>query len=129
MWLRQFLSELGFPPSTPTIIYEDNKSAINIIQHCNDKSRTNHMDIRYHYIRELDKDHHVSVTYRPSSQVTADILTKPLDSKLFLAHLHSLLGSLVILLYKLRSVSIIFSFTIFILYKYNINIVSCLHIF
>ena len=30
MWSRQFLSELGFPPSTPTIIYEDNKSAINI---------------------------------------------------------------------------------------------------
>ena len=62
------------------IIYEDNKSAINIIQNSNDKGRTKHMDIRYHYVRELVKDHHISVTYRPSSQMTADILTKPLDS-------------------------------------------------
>ena len=53
MWLRQFLSELGYPPSTPTVIYEDKKSAINIIQNGTDKGRTKHMDIRYHYIREL----------------------------------------------------------------------------
>jgi len=56
MWLRQFLTELGYPPSTPTIIYEDNKSAINIIHNGNDKGRTKHMDIRYHYIRELVQD-------------------------------------------------------------------------
>ena len=95
MWLRQFLSELGYPPSTPTIIYEDNNSAINIIQNGNDKGRTKHMDIRYQYIRELVQNRHISVTYRPSSQMTADILTKPLDSKLFLAHRTSLLGNLV----------------------------------
>ena len=53
------------------------------------------MDIRYHYIRELVKYQHISVTHRPSSQMTADILTKPLDSKLFLAHRNSLLGNLV----------------------------------
>ena len=46
MWLRQFSSELGYPPATPTIIYEDNKSAINIIQNGNDKGRTKRMDIR-----------------------------------------------------------------------------------
>ena len=67
-----------------------------IIQNGNDKGRTKHMDIRYHYIHELVKDQHISVTNRPSSLMTADILTKPLDSKLFLAHrLHSLLGNLV----------------------------------
>ena len=95
MWSRQFLSELGYPPSTPTIIYEDNKSAINITQNGNDKGRTKHMDIRYYCIRELVQNRHISVTYRPSSQMTADILTKPLDSKLFLAHRTALLGNLV----------------------------------
>ena len=65
MWLRQVLSELGFPTSTSTIIYEDNKSAINIIENGKEKGRTIHMDILYyHYIRELFKDHHISVTYR-----------------------------------------------------------------
>ena len=95
MWLRQFLSDLGYSPLTPTVIYEDNKSAINIIQNGNDKGRTKHMDIRYHYIRELVQYRHITVTYRPSSQITADILTKPLDAKLFLDHRKSLLGNLV----------------------------------
>ena len=38
MWL-QFL-ELGYPPTTPTIVHEDNKSAITIISNGNDKGRT-----------------------------------------------------------------------------------------
>ena len=84
MWLRQVLVELGFPPS-PTIIYEDNKSAINI---GNDKGRTKHMDI-HHYVRELIHHHHLSVLYRPTSTITADILTKPLDIKPFLTHHNS----------------------------------------
>ena len=51
MWLRHFLTELGYPPTTPTIIHEDNKSAIQIIQNGNDKGRTVHMDVRCHLTR------------------------------------------------------------------------------
>jgi len=59
MSLSQFLLEFGFPPSTPTIIYEDNKSAI--IHIGNDKGRTKHMDFSHHNIRELVKDQHLSL--------------------------------------------------------------------
>ena len=51
MWLRQFLEELGYPQTTPTTVHEDNKSTITIISNGNDRGRTKHMDIRYHYIR------------------------------------------------------------------------------
>ena len=51
MWLRQFLEELGYPPLTPTIVHEDNKSTITIISNGNNNDRTKHMDIRYHYVR------------------------------------------------------------------------------
>ena len=51
MWLRQFLVELGYLLATPAILYEDNKSAIHIVQNGNDKGRTKHMDIGYHYVR------------------------------------------------------------------------------
>jgi len=76
MWLRQFLSELGFPLSSPTIIDEDNKSAINVIHNNSyDKGRTKLIDIRHHNIRELVKDQHLSITYRPRSLAYLDQTT------------------------------------------------------
>ena len=56
MWLRQFLTELGYPPPTPTTLFEDNKSAIQIVHNNNDRGRTKHMDVRCHLIRELVKN-------------------------------------------------------------------------
>jgi hypothetical protein len=95
MWLRQLLNELGYPPTTSTILYEDNKSAIHIVQNGNDKGRTKHMDVRYHLLRDLVKDKIIHVEYMSTENMTADILTKPLDSKLFHKHQTSLLGHLV----------------------------------
>jgi hypothetical protein len=95
LWLRQLLEELGYSLTGPTTLYEDNKSAIHIVQNGNDKGRTKHMDVRYHLIRDLVKNKTINVTYMPTESMTADILTKPLDSKLFLTHQASLLGHLV----------------------------------
>jgi len=95
LWLRQLLQELGYSLPGPTILYEDNKSAIHIVQNGNDKGRTKHMDVRYHLIRDLVQNKTINVTYMPTESMTADILTKPLDSKLFLTHQASLLGHLV----------------------------------
>ena len=92
---RQFLSELGFHPSSLTVIFEDNKSAIHIVQYGNDKGRTKHMDVRYHLIRDLVKNNTIHVDYMPTETMFSDILTKPLDSKLFHTHQASLLGQLV----------------------------------
>ena len=61
MCLRQLLLELGFPPTTPTILYEDNKSAIHISENDNDRGWTKHMDIRYHLIRELIKTNVIKI--------------------------------------------------------------------
>jgi hypothetical protein len=95
MWLRQLLSELGYSPQQPTILYEDNKSAIQIVTNGNDKGRTKHMDVRYHLIRELVQSNTIQVKYMPTESMVADILTKPLDSKLFLKFQIELLGHLV----------------------------------
>ena len=39
IWLRQFLEELGYPPTIPTVVHVDNKSTITIISNGNDKVR------------------------------------------------------------------------------------------
>jgi hypothetical protein len=95
MWLRQLLTELGYSSKHPTLMYEDNKSAIQIVANGNDKGRTKHMDVRYHLIRELVQSNTIQVQYMPTESMVADILTKPLDSKLFLKFQTDLLGHLV----------------------------------
>ena len=92
LWMRQLLAELGYPLTISTVLYEDNKSAIHIVQNSNDKGHTKNMDVRYHLIRDLVKNNTIHVTYMPTESMTTDILTKPLDSKLFLTHQASLLG-------------------------------------
>ena len=68
--------ELGHPPSQPTPLFEDNKSAIHIVKNWNDKGRTKHMDIHYHYVRELVHTNQIQVLYRPTTTMIAHILTK-----------------------------------------------------
>ena len=97
MWLRQFLAEIDFHPSSPTVIFEHDKSTINIVHNGNENGRTKYMNIRYHNVLELVQNQHLSVSYRPTSSMTADVLAKPLDSKLFLSHRSSLLGAYIYL--------------------------------
>jgi hypothetical protein len=73
LWLRQFLSELGYLPSMPTVLYEDNKSAIQIVLNGNDKGRTKHMDVRYHLVRDLVHNKTIQVKYMPTEDMIADI--------------------------------------------------------
>jgi hypothetical protein len=52
VYLRHLLSDLGFEQQEPTIVYEDNTGAIALAENPVHHSRTKHIDIRFHYIRE-----------------------------------------------------------------------------
>jgi hypothetical protein len=92
-WARQYLYDLGFPQLQPTMIYEDNLSTIHMVQNGNDKGRTKHMDVRYHFIRTLLLSKKVQLSHLPTHEMTADILTKPLDSTAFIKLRSKLLGT------------------------------------
>ena len=47
------------------------------------KFRTNHIDIRYHYIHEAKQEGLIKVHYCPTNKMLADILTKPLSKRRF----------------------------------------------
>lgn len=81
-WLRRLLSDLGMD-TTPTVILEDNQGAIAIAKNPVDHSRTKHIDIRYHYIRECVQNGEVELQYCPTNDMKADILTKPLARQKF----------------------------------------------
>jgi len=46
-YLRFILHELGYTQTEPTPIYEDNDSAIKIVNHSRPTDRSRHVEIRY----------------------------------------------------------------------------------
>ena len=53
LFLRQLLSDFGFTQSHPTLMFEDNKSCISLATNPMTTAKTKHIDIRYHFVRDL----------------------------------------------------------------------------
>ena len=79
-WLRHLLSELYSPLVLryPIILYSDNKSAIELVKNATFHSRTKHIAIRYHYVREAYNDGIIFLDHRGTDDMPADVFTKPL---------------------------------------------------
>jgi hypothetical protein len=89
---RHLLEVYGFPQLEPTTIFEDNRSTIKLAEAPQIARKSRHIHVRHHYIRRLIQDRIVALTYVPSHEMTADMLTKPLSPSLFLPHARRLLN-------------------------------------
>ena len=47
-------------------------------------SRTKHIDLRYHFIREAVEDEKITMEYTPSEENVADVFTKALARQKFM---------------------------------------------
>jgi hypothetical protein len=86
MWTRGILTEMGIEqaiPSGPTTIYADNQGAIKLATNPVFQKRTKHIAVKFHYTRDLIKQGDVELSYKPTDQMIADGLTKPLGPILF----------------------------------------------
>ena len=83
VWLRRLLEELGKESKSLTTIMEDYQGAISTALNPDFHRMTKHIHIRYHYVRESIADNIIDVIYCPSSEMTADALTKPLTKEQF----------------------------------------------
>jgi len=80
VWVQNLLRHIGrgvYVEHT-TRIYGDNRSALRLVANPEFHSRSKHIDVQYHYVRELVEDGIVSVDYIPTTSMVADCLTKPL---------------------------------------------------
>ena len=84
------LEDYGIQQGVLTL-YCDNMSAISISKNPVQHSRTKHIGIRHHFIRELVEDNVVSLEHVVSEKQLADIFTKGLDHSRFEA-LRSAIG-------------------------------------
>ena len=65
-------------------IYCDNTSAINISKNLVMHSKTKHIAIKYHFLRELVQEKEVRLEYVNAKEQIVDILSKPFPKDAFL---------------------------------------------
>jgi hypothetical protein len=92
LWMRQTLRDIGYNLSKVPLLC-DNESAIRMANNLVEHSRTKHIDIRHHFLRDHQQKGDIEVFYISTENQLADIFTKPLDEKTF-CRLHSELNVL-----------------------------------
>jgi hypothetical protein len=83
MFLRQMLSESGYPQHDATPIGEDNHACIFIATTASTSSKTKHLDIRLHFVRDARQGGLVKIYYVPINEMLANIFTKPIPNPQF----------------------------------------------
>jgi hypothetical protein len=78
VWLRRLLEDLSFEQKQATTIFEDNQGCIAMAKNPITHERTKHIDIKYHFVRELIEDKKIAIQYIPTEDMLADIMTKGL---------------------------------------------------
>ena len=92
-WIRQLFDELnyGIVPRPPTILRTDNQGALALAKNPVNHSRSKHIDIKHHFIRETIAQGIVWLEHVASGDMAADFLTKPLG-RVLLQRCLSLIG-------------------------------------
>ncbi|CAI7903436.1 unnamed protein product, partial [Closterium sp. NIES-54] len=78
-WLTYLLTDLGEPPSSPPVLYVDNKAMLALCREHRLEHRTKHIALRYFLARELQQRGQLRLAYVASEANTADIFTKALQ--------------------------------------------------
>lgn len=78
VWIRQLLSNFGYPQLEPTTLFCDNQGSIALQKNPLYQSRTKHFEKNYHWIREKIEDQTIKPVYIPTAKMLADFLTKSL---------------------------------------------------
>jgi hypothetical protein len=76
--IRNFLAEIGFPPSGPTVLLCDNVGSIATAENPVISQRLKHLELADLWIREAVTRRKISVSYINTSKNPADCLTKSL---------------------------------------------------
>ncbi|CAL2279421.1 unnamed protein product [Prunus armeniaca] len=82
-WFRYLFRELGVPLRTPPCVFVDNISALHMAANPVFHARTRHIEIDYHFVRELLARGVLRTRHVSSQHQLADIFTKSLSRERF----------------------------------------------
>ena len=80
IWLRKLYADLGLTQKHSTLLHEDNASAIKWTSDATKWARTKHIDIAHHAIRDWREAGRLRIAYCPTTDMLADLMTKPLPN-------------------------------------------------
>ena len=75
LWLKKFVNELGFVQDE-YVLFCDNQSAIHLSKNASFHSRSKHIDVRYHWIRDVLNSKQMKLEKVHTNNSSADMLTK-----------------------------------------------------
>lgn len=78
IWVRNFFFDIMFPILSPSSLFVNNTSAIASANSDSIKSKSKHIDRRYHYIKYQVQDGSLIIHHVPTTDMLAGFLTKPL---------------------------------------------------
>src|SRR5262249_8922176 len=92
-WMRDFLRELDlFSQIPPTIVSQDNKSAISLSVGGVSQKRSKHFEIAFNKFREYIEQKEIEIVYKETDLLAADMFTKCLPPEKFKRHRDEIMG-------------------------------------
>ena len=83
VWMRQLSKDMKTDVCEPTVIFEDNQSAICMAKNPQFHGRAKHIGIKYLFIREQVSNNTIKLRYCRTEDMIADIFTKGLSQEKF----------------------------------------------
>ena len=92
VWWRRLCVDFGYRAEGPVTVWCDNRGATLLADHDCNFDASKHIQIRYHVLREYQKQGIIKVQWRRSATMWADVLTKNCTAKHFQAIVSEVMG-------------------------------------
>ena len=83
VWMRQLSKDMKTDICEPTVIFEDNQSAICMAKNHQFHGRAKHIGIKHHFIREQVSNNTIKLRYCRTEDMIADMFTMGLSQENF----------------------------------------------
>eukprot|EP01018_Ginkgo_biloba_P021345 Gb_06723 [translate_table: standard] len=78
IWLKRILADIGLHREEAIKLFCDNQSVLKIAKNPVFHTRTKHIEVHHHFIREQIQRGEIELVYRLTNDQLADVFTKPL---------------------------------------------------